>query len=253
MLPTHNSYFQTHTHLIPEYLRRIIQYPQMDVEFTFWQMFYLCVRPSIVYRKTSWHKQISNQWARDDPGFVAIQIFFLAVSSLAFAVAFRAENLLNLLKIMFSTILIDFLTVGILIATIGWWASNTYLRVVNGIHSVDQKVEWLYAFDIHCNSFFPLFLILYVAQYFLLPVVLGGGFFSTFLANTMYVIAFSYYFHLTFLGYSALPFLQHTIYFIYPIGLVIITYLVTLFSNFNLAIFVMNLYFARPDSNSVPQ
>jgi hypothetical protein len=43
--------------LIPEYIRRIIHYPQMDIEYTFWQMFYLCVNPHRVYRTTSWHKR----------------------------------------------------------------------------------------------------------------------------------------------------------------------------------------------------
>ena len=39
------------------------------------------------------------------------------------------------------------------------------------------QVEWMYAFDIHCNSFFPLFLLLYVLQFFLLPFLLNGPFF----------------------------------------------------------------------------
>ena len=34
------------------------------------------------------------------------------------------------------------------------------------------QVEWLHAFDIHCNAFFPLFLLLYVVQYMLLPILL---------------------------------------------------------------------------------
>lgn len=30
--------------------------------------------------------------------------------------------------------------------------------------SVEQRVEWLYAFDVHCNAFVPFFAILYAAQ-----------------------------------------------------------------------------------------
>eukprot|EP01132_Coremiostelium_polycephalum_P004557 gene4557-5678_t len=44
--------------LIPEYFRRIFHYPQMDIEYTFWIMFYLCFNPSRVYRNTSWHKRL---------------------------------------------------------------------------------------------------------------------------------------------------------------------------------------------------
>lgn len=29
---------------------------------------------------------------------------------------------------------------------------------------VEQRVEWQFAFDIHCNSFFIMFLFLYVLQ-----------------------------------------------------------------------------------------
>jgi hypothetical protein len=81
------------------------------------------------------------------------------------------------------------------------FVANKYLRV-QSLHAVDQKVEWLYAFDVHCNSFFPLFVVLYVLQFFLLPLILGTGFFSTVIANSMYAFAFSYYFYVTFLGYN---------------------------------------------------
>jgi len=46
---------------------------------------------------------------------------------------------------------------------------------------VEQRVEWLYAFDIHCNSFFPLFIMLYVVQLILSPILLANGWAVTFL------------------------------------------------------------------------
>lgn len=42
---------------VPEYVKRIVRYAQMDIEYTFWQMFHLCVNPSRVYRTTSYHKR----------------------------------------------------------------------------------------------------------------------------------------------------------------------------------------------------
>lgn len=50
---------------MPEYVRRFFQVPQMDIDYTLWQMLYLCVAPSRVYRTTKYHKQTKNQWARD--------------------------------------------------------------------------------------------------------------------------------------------------------------------------------------------
>jgi len=230
--------------LLPEYFRRMLHYPQMDVEYTFWQMFYLCVRPSTVYRTIKWHKQTKNQWARDDPGFVAILAFFIAIASVSYAVAFKMDSFFQVLWIMFSTILVDFLTVGCIVATIGWWAANKYLRV-HGIHSVEQKVEWLYSFDVHCNSFFPLFLLLYVFQFFLLPVLLMHGFIATILANSLYMVAFVYYTYITFLGYKALPFLQNAVYFLYPSVLVGLVYIVSILFNLNICHFVMQAYFGH--------
>jgi UNC-50 family len=30
-------------------------------------------------------------------------------------------------------------------------------------HTTEQSLEWLYAFDVHCNSFIPMFVLLYGA------------------------------------------------------------------------------------------
>lgn len=97
----------------------------------------------------------------------------------------------------------------------------------------------MYAFDVHCNSYFPLFLLLYgklsfslivsdvyaatsqkiqkldvpciaVGQYLITPVLLWKSFLSAILSCLLYGAAFSYYHYLSFLGYSALPFLEHT-------------------------------------------
>ncbi|KAL6079091.1 Unc-50 [Balamuthia mandrillaris] len=228
---------------VPEYLRRLVQYPQMDIEYTFWQMFYLCVDPGRVYRTTSWRKQTKNQWARDDPAFVGILILFQAVAALSFAVAFRAPSLTVILKIMFWTTIVEFLGLGVLIATINWFISNRYLRAPHGVHSVEQKVEWLYAYDIHCNSFFPLFVLLYVVQFFCMPVFLLPGFIPAFLSNTLFAFAFAIYFRLTFMGYNVLPFLQNTVYFLWPILLVVLGYVLAIVSGFNASIFVANYYF----------
>ncbi|PXF48679.1 Protein unc-50-like [Gracilariopsis chorda] len=228
---------------LPEYVRRFFQYPQMDIDYTLWQMLYLCIAPSRVYRTTKYHKQTKNQWARDDPAFVAIMVYFMAVSSLGYAIAFH-KNISGFLKTILYSVVVDFGLVGVLAATVGWYLANQYLRIESaGSHTTDQKVEWLYAFDVHCNSFFPFFILLYVLQYFLLLLFMREGYVSTFLANATYALAFGYYFYVTFLGYDVLPFLQHTTIFLYPIIGVALTFLVTTLVKFNVCVFVMNSYF----------
>lgn len=74
---------------------------------------------------------------------------------------------------------------------------------VQRVLSVDQEVEWLYAFDIHCNGFFPLFAVLFVLQYFLCYwLVHGGSYIATVVGNSLYAFALCYYWYITFLGYS---------------------------------------------------
>jgi hypothetical protein len=50
-------------------------------------------------------------------------------------------------------------------------------------------VEWGYAFDVHCNAFFPLVLILHVVQLVLMPVITLNNFVSVLVANTLYLVA----------------------------------------------------------------
>eukprot|EP00183_Erythrolobus_madagascarensis_P007263 CAMPEP_0185845724 /NCGR_PEP_ID=MMETSP1354-20130828/1610_1 /TAXON_ID=708628 /ORGANISM="Erythrolobus madagascarensis, Strain CCMP3276" /LENGTH=290 /DNA_ID=CAMNT_0028545755 /DNA_START=73 /DNA_END=945 /DNA_ORIENTATION=- len=207
----------------PEYFRRLLNVPQMDLEYTFWQMVYLFVAPSRVYRTTKYHKQTKNQWARDDPAFVAVLTAFMAFAAFAYSIAFHARGFGGFVKSILYSVCIDFVMLGVLVASVNWWLANNYLRVDasgGGGMAAEQKVEWLYAFDIHCNAFFPLFIVLYVVQYFVLMFLLTDHAVATLLSNTLYGGALSYYCYITFLGFDILPFLQHTVVFLYPIALV---------------------------------
>ena len=66
------------------------------------------------------NSETKNQWARDDPAFVAILIFFMGMASLAYAIAFQAESLFGIIKTMVWSICFDFLIVGAVIATFNW-------------------------------------------------------------------------------------------------------------------------------------
>src|SRR3989338_5342371 len=85
-----------------EYLRRFIRIKGMDIEMSCFQMFYLCTDPQKFFRNIKWHKHAKDQWARDDPAFFLMLVYFIFVASLSFAIAFNSESLLNLLRISFS-------------------------------------------------------------------------------------------------------------------------------------------------------
>jgi hypothetical protein len=197
-----------------EYMRRMMQYAQMDIDYTFAQMMYLCFAPRKVYQLTSYRKQTKNQWARDDPAFVVVLVFFLVVAAISYGVALQVRGF-ALMRILCVFIGLHFVAVGAAIATCSWFICNKYLRQ-QSFHGVEQRMEWMYAFDIHCNSFFPLFLILYVLHYFLLPFLIQPTFMATVVGNVLYAVAFSYYFYIMSLGYSTLPFLERTEVFFSP-------------------------------------
>ncbi len=77
--------------------------------------------PKTNFMNNSLELETKNQWARDDPAFVAILIFFMSMASLAFAIAFRVNGFMNILKIVFWAVFVDFISIGVLIATIGWY------------------------------------------------------------------------------------------------------------------------------------
>ncbi len=99
------------------------------------------VVPPSRYRMTTYHKQTSGRWARDDPAFVLIMAVIMATAACAYCVAFGGSVGHSIYTIV-SAVAIDFIGVGVGISTLAWYISNTYLRTQTHSHTVDQKVEW---------------------------------------------------------------------------------------------------------------
>ncbi|KAL2919181.1 hypothetical protein HK105_201456 [Polyrhizophydium stewartii] len=233
------------------YLRRMLSIPQMDFELALWQMAYLVISPRRVYRNVYYNKQTKNHWARDDPAFHIIIALCMCVAAIAYGIA-KSVTFLGTLRLIAYTVFVEFLGAGLVIATTAWFVTNQFM-LQQQIHAVDQSVEWMYAFDVHCNAFVPFFLVTYVVQFFFLSIVLSDGFICRLLANTIYLVAFVYYWYITFLGYNgkrravvynpaALPFLKNTIAFLYPIGLTLVLYFVSIFT-FNASKAIFSLYY----------
>lgn len=102
----------------------------------------------------------------------------------------------------------DYLLVGAVVATILWYGVQAlyadhyaHLRsrfFANRVllsppsHSTpgDAKVEWAFAFDVHTNAFFPFYLTLYLAQLFLVPIILKNNWICLFVSNTLYLAGY---------------------------------------------------------------
>lgn len=143
-----------------DYLHRLMDVQQMDVQAALDQMKQLLsTRPHVVYKTSYYRKQTKNHWARDDPAFVALQGAFLVVAGIAYAVAFRI-SVSGAVSFLLYTILWNWLGLGIIVASLCREIANRHLTVHQSNSHVKQQVEWLYAFDIHNNSFFPVFVVL---------------------------------------------------------------------------------------------
>jgi hypothetical protein len=215
-----------------QYLSRLTDVQQMDIQSALDQMkSLLSTRPQLVYKTAYYRKQTKNHWARDDPAFVALQAVFLLIACIAYAVSFRI-SVTDTISFLLYNVLWNWLGMGFILASLCREIANRHLTLHQSNSHVRQQVEWLYAFDIHCNAFFPVFVVLYGIQFFLLPFVLAEGLFALLLANTLYAAALSWYWYITHLGYRTLPFLSNTEVFLFPIAAIVLLYTVMIVGHF---------------------
>jgi UNC-50 family len=137
----------------------------------------------MIYKLAYYRKQTKNHWYRDDPTFILLQILMLFISCITYSIAFKI-SILHAISFIMTSILFNYLFVGIVVTSILREFTNRHLlthhhhttsnstsssAAATSTHIQKQQVEWLYAFDIHCNSFFPFFIVL--CTYFLLIAV----------------------------------------------------------------------------------
>lgn len=166
-LPYRSSAADTSSHLSSaftpqQYLHRMLDIKQMDLQSGFDQMrTLLSLYPQRVYKMAYYRKQTKNHWARDDPAFCFLQIIMIIAFSTAYGFAFRIVSLSAILGFVAKSILIHWLGFGVIMASVGRLVANQHLMTAERSSShVKQNVEWLYAFDVHCNAFVPLFVLL---------------------------------------------------------------------------------------------
>jgi len=230
------------SHRLPVMFRRLHRFQQMDFELAAWQLTYLCLAPKRVYRNVYFHKQTKNTWARDDPAILILIGACLCVSAIAWSLVY-SYSLLGAIELAVLMIFRDYLLTGAIVASVLWLFSNRVL-VSPPSHSTpaDSAVEWAYAFDVHTNAFFPLYLTLYLAQLFLLPIILKDNWVCIWVGNTLYLAAFAQYTYGIYLGLNALPFLIRSELLLAPLLPLFMAYVISLLG-FNVAKHVLPVYF----------
>ena len=198
-----------------EYFGRMLRYTQMDFDYTFAQMVYLCISPQKVYQLTQYRKRTKGTWSRDDPCFIVVQAFFLAMAGWAYGICF-GETWGAQLRTFFYFFFLHFVVLGLVVSAACLIVADKYLRKKTSAHTSVQPIEYLYAFDVHCNAFFPLFLLTYVVQFLALPLLYSESLVATLLANLLHVCAVAYYCYVVSLGYNTLPFIDRAEVFMAP-------------------------------------
>lgn len=163
-------------------------------------------------------------------------IAFLSVFCLALAICFGI-SFLDFLRLLIYKMLFEFLLISITITTFLWFLTNKYLKNPG---NANQDVEWLYAFDIHCNASFPFFMATDILKFIMFPFLLSSfSYMSLLLSNGLYLAAFAYYCFVTSRGYAEMKFLKDLEYFLYPIAVGIVLFLVGFIFQINIALLIL--------------
>ncbi|KAK8222083.1 translation initiation factor IF-2 [Zalaria obscura] len=192
---------------MPRFFKRLFKFPQMDFEMAVWEMSSLIIAPKKVFRSIYYHKQTKNTWHRPDPSFTYLLSFFLLLTALAWGLAY-ADGFSRVFRITAVFIFGHFLASSLLVATAAYFLVGKLLgpgiagfpgKRRQGLfgppgNEVQEQLEFGYCFDVSIRAFFPVWVWLYVVQFLLMPVIARDNFVSVFFGNSLYLIAFGYYF-----------------------------------------------------------
>lgn len=201
--------------------RRLFRPRTLDFENAVWEVFNLIVNPKKMFRNNYTYKSNGrNSYLRDDPSFLILLTGLLLVSAIAWGTTFKS-GLWEIFKVILNMVLIDFYFLGLVFSTIMWIAANKLFNpqfawknvFTNTAKYSVNYIDWGFCFDVHCNSFFLVMCLLYVVQFFMLPVLMHEkSFLAILLGNTFYLGAIGHYFVITFYGFNSLPLVSSSYY-----------------------------------------
>ncbi|KAJ8922167.1 hypothetical protein NQ315_004102 [Exocentrus adspersus] len=215
------------------YTRRIFKYDQMDFQFALWQMLYLFVSPQKLMKMFQTRKYTKSQYARDDPAFLVLFSGVLCLSSIGVSFVLNL-SFVQFIKFLFFVVFIDAIGVGLVLATVLWYLTNTFLKPQNHL----QDIEWGFSLDMHFNAFFPPLILLHVIHW----LINHNTYLSVFFGNAFWLCAAFYYAYISFLGYNSLQILKHTKVFLAPIPWFILLYLISSLIRWNVSDALMTFY-----------
>lgn len=119
---------------------------------------------------------------------------------MCYSITFSKYNILSILQFFFFQAFFMLITVGVLISFTLKHIADKYFKN-DDLGFTHQGVDYLHAFDIHCNSSVPMYTFSVVIPFFILPIVLNESFLSTMLSNALALTGILYYCYVTLLAY----------------------------------------------------
>ncbi|KAK5173127.1 uncharacterized protein LTR77_003249 [Saxophila tyrrhenica] len=200
---------------IPPFFRRLFKFTSMDFET----------------------KQTKSTYHRPDPAFTYLLALFLLLTGLAWGLAYTS-GASGPIRVALVFVLGHFLGTSLAVSTLMYFLVGRVLgKRRQGLFGPgppgpgEEGLEFGYCFDVSIRAYLPIWVFLYILQFLLMPLIAQDySFASNFFGNTLYLVALAYYFVITFLGYNALPFLSRTEVLLAPIPVLVIIWLISLFT-----------------------
>lgn len=168
MLP-HDSKAETglSKRFIKHYLFKMANRKQMDFDLALLLMLQALRAPSKLYLHTKRLKQIRNHWYRDDPCLTAVILVLMLALGILYGIVTK-QSFGGTVKTACCFVLLHFVAGAIACSAAFKWAAERFMIKTDKQSDTGgqrvSRIEPMYAFDVHCNGFFPVIVFSYIAQ-----------------------------------------------------------------------------------------
>ena len=223
-----------------DYLKKIYHIRQIDYYLAYLNIIY-CFKPKELIEMSKMRKHLKNKYGRDDPGFLLLIIIYILISSISYSITFGIYNPFKIFNIFFIQTFVFLITFGLIISMISKIIIDKYFNN----STTNQNIEFIYAFDIHCNGFVPMYAFCSIIPFIFIGITSKDNFMiETLFTNSSLCIGILYYSYVTFISYFSLPFVRKNKFVTLGIWPIIFTFLIATLCNFNFFKYFCSMFFS---------
>ena len=223
-----------------DYLKKIYHIRQIDYYLAYLNIIY-CFNPKELIEMSKMRKHLKNKYGRDDPGFLLLLIIYIFISSISYSITFGIYNPFKIFNLFFIQTFVFLITFGLIISMISKIIIDKYFNN----STTNQNIEFIYAFDIHCNGFVPMYAFCSIIPFIFIGITSKDNFMiETLFTNSSLCIGILYYSYVTFISYFSLPFVRKNKFVTLGIWPIIFTFLIATLCNFNFFKYFCSMFFS---------